>query len=155
MASVDWSARPDQIENLALREVGVCAFTTGLFNDIDCISEICSHSRAVLQRPQDRSRSHQCRPSLLLRRYTYHQSFPSDSQSIFACHNSCHFGIAHICTNRSCITRIVFLTRPSFTGIRRDQSRRADSISSKAQRALSRLGLPARVARAGFCLPEL
>jgi hypothetical protein len=24
MASVDWSARPDQIENLALREVGVC-----------------------------------------------------------------------------------------------------------------------------------
>lgn len=24
MASVDWSARPDQIEGLALREVGVC-----------------------------------------------------------------------------------------------------------------------------------
>jgi hypothetical protein len=26
MASVDWSARPDQIEGLALREVGVCSF---------------------------------------------------------------------------------------------------------------------------------
>lgn len=27
MASVDWSARPDQIENLALREVGVSDVT--------------------------------------------------------------------------------------------------------------------------------
>jgi len=26
MASVDWSARPDQIEGLALREVGVSSF---------------------------------------------------------------------------------------------------------------------------------
>jgi hypothetical protein len=32
MASVDWSARPDQIENLALREVGVCPIACSHMN---------------------------------------------------------------------------------------------------------------------------
>jgi hypothetical protein len=45
MASVDWSARPDQIENLALREVGVRATTFRvLFVPTSIALELCRDS---------------------------------------------------------------------------------------------------------------
>jgi hypothetical protein len=58
MTSVDWSARPDQIEGLALREVGVrTTFVEAGHTDRSVASpEICSHTRAFLQRTQDGSR---------------------------------------------------------------------------------------------------
>lgn len=50
MASVDWSTRPDQIEGLALREVGVSNISFCLYPKVDIPSEICSCPRTVLQR---------------------------------------------------------------------------------------------------------
>lgn len=49
MASVDWSARPDQIESLALREVGVRQgpFVNCYISDSRDV-EICPDTRAVL-----------------------------------------------------------------------------------------------------------
>jgi hypothetical protein len=47
MASVDWSARPDQIENLALREVGVSRRPT-LFQVAE-LSHLWVHARHLLQ----------------------------------------------------------------------------------------------------------
>jgi hypothetical protein len=39
MATVDWSARPDQIEGLALREVTVSLFTLSLLNTISRMAQ--------------------------------------------------------------------------------------------------------------------
>jgi hypothetical protein len=69
MASVDWSARPDQIENLALREVGVCPIACSYANqsfNFECFTGIRPRPRAVLQWSQNRSSPHQRRASVLL-----------------------------------------------------------------------------------------
>jgi hypothetical protein len=44
MKSVDWSARPDQIENLALREVGVSVLPKFLRIKAKRVAEICPDS---------------------------------------------------------------------------------------------------------------
>jgi hypothetical protein len=83
MASVDWSARPDQIEGLALREVGVSALVvhSAPLKTYYCCSEIRTHSRAILLRPKSRGGPHQRCTSVLLRRHAHHQSVPTNSQS--------------------------------------------------------------------------
>lgn len=87
MSAVDWSARADQIEGLALREVTVrflSSFHIVKERFLTVIRlwrpEICSDSRAVLQRPQDGGSADQQRASVLLRRYAYHEGVPADSQ---------------------------------------------------------------------------
>jgi hypothetical protein len=65
MAQVDWSARPDQIEGLALREVSVrppsyllcssCPLLTVIVSSL----ALCAHHRAILHGPKDGGCAHQ------------------------------------------------------------------------------------------------
>jgi hypothetical protein len=49
MGSVDWSARPDQIEGLALREVTVSTSSpSAMKSSLTKYSEICTYSGAIL-----------------------------------------------------------------------------------------------------------
>ena len=70
MAQVDWSARPDQIEGLALREVSVRCPTPTLPYHINqhLIVDVAfrSYHRTVLSRPKDGGRAYQHRADVLL-----------------------------------------------------------------------------------------
>lgn len=59
MSNVDWSARPDQIEGLALREVGVCFHQpidkNGSIPNVTHRTEICTHPGTLLQWCQNSS----------------------------------------------------------------------------------------------------
>ena len=82
MGHVDWSARPDQIEGLALREVTVSTAMYRLYCFGSLMSyhlEICSYLRTLLRRRQDTDRPNQRCANILLRRYPNYQGIPSDS----------------------------------------------------------------------------
>jgi hypothetical protein len=83
MTSVDWSARPDQIEGLALREVGVSTFCLSKPDSYNYFIEIRPHPRTILYRSKNTSVPHKRCSSVLLRRHAYHQGVPADSQSMF------------------------------------------------------------------------
>lgn len=111
LSSVDWSARPDQIEGLALREVGVCADLLGFLTRLtllDVIPEIRTSPSAVLPGPQERGSPHQRRPDLLLRRYPHHQGVPPDLEGVSLLPKWFLFGIrremAQVLYNKDCIS---------------------------------------------------
>jgi len=91
MAQVDWSARPDQIEGLALREVSVrCPIPTCLpyrstSNHRPYVAFRAYH-RAFLSRPKDGGRAHQHRADVLLRGHADHEGIPADLEGSSPAH---------------------------------------------------------------------
>ena len=71
MAQVDWSARPDQIEGLALREVSVRYLVYLLVHvhswlTVSSSLALCTHHRAVLHGREDGGCAHQYCADVLL-----------------------------------------------------------------------------------------
>jgi hypothetical protein len=82
MAQVDWSARPDQIEGLALREVSVrcpqiSPLSRRLTRTVNCAA-LRTDDRTFLHRRQDGGRPHQHRANVLLRGHADHEGIPAD-----------------------------------------------------------------------------
>jgi len=85
MAQVDWSARPDQIEGLALREVSVrCPPKPATphrqtnHNRLMNYAALRADHRAVLYRTQDGGRPYQHGADVLLRGHADHEGVPAD-----------------------------------------------------------------------------
>ena len=87
--SVEWSARPDQHEGLAVKEVTVRvpplrSSLLGLNYAVAFFSlpEIRRSSRTVLQQPEDGGNAHQRGAGVLLRRYQGYESVSSATEGL-------------------------------------------------------------------------
>jgi len=119
MASVDWSARPDQIEGLALREVSRFA---------PILEPFCSNAKTQVALIN------------VVQGYCYEDTrvMKSFAQVLKVCLLSFLQNLLAHTILRFCIIKTVFPIRPSSTGTTKAPKPKVDSISSRPPRPWSR-----------------